>query len=163
MPTILLRHYWFSRHVSRLHLRDDRLEIEMPHMFKDNQRVSVPLADIAIADTKSLRSSAEQQTGWAFARPLVIAYFATTTPMVNPNIVLFFRTPQRIPQLRGWAHTYVTGASSSDMTSGLDGLQLRAANVGATVAALVRAGAEPTVRPNDWMRQTRETRLTTRA
>ena len=152
---IPLRHYrWFS-HEPFVEVAGEALWIYLPSYF-GAQPLVVPVANACVVDAAHLDSQDDDGEGWVFRRPLLIPYAATTSSNVAGNLSLLFSRPVRIPPLRwiGARNLGVPrGASRSVRGVRLDGLELRAVDPEAAVAALAAAGVERTQRPNSWLRE----------
>jgi hypothetical protein len=120
------------------------VDIEVPRWL-GTAGMQVKVEEVGVADLSAV--------GWGtrgdvFRNPLALPYLATRSRYDQPNLVLLFRTPQRLP----------AGASGRiGSRQGLvDGLTLRAADPAGAAAALTEGGAIGVGDPSLFLRQHRE-------
>jgi hypothetical protein len=152
----------------RVQLRQVRFVTRQPYMELDGSSVRLRIpsifgevwnlnaADVVVADQSTNRDDSGDD--WVFEAPVNIPYAATTHPAFKPNLMLLFKTPQRIPSLRFFGAQTI-GLSQPDSRSAagihIDGLELRARDPHDAVETLAAAGLERVDRPNAWLRDHR--------
>jgi len=152
-----LRHYRLFSRQPYIELDGPVMRVRLPGIFGGRNVWTLNVADVAVVATEP-SSSDDTGDDWVFEEPVNIPFAATTSPNVNPNLELLFKTPQRIPSLR------VFGAQSiglpyfqSRSAAGLriDGLDLRAEDPVVAVETLAAAGMERVDRTGAWLRRHR--------
>ena len=152
-----LRHYRLFSRQPYIELDGPVMRVRLPGIFGGRNLWNLNVADVAVVDTEP-SSSDDTGDDWVFEEPVNIPFAATTSPNVNPNLELLFKTPQRIPSLR------VSGAQSiglpyfqSRSAAGvhIDGLDLRAEDPVAAVQTLAAARLERVDRTGAWLRRHR--------
>jgi hypothetical protein len=152
-----LRHYRLVSRQPYIELDGPVMRVRLPGIFGGRNVWTLNIADVAVVATEP-SSSDDTGDDWVFEEPVNIPFAATTSPNVNPNLELLFKSPQRIPSLR------VSGAQSiglpyfqSRSAAGvqIDGLGLRAEDPAAAVQTLAAAGMERVDRTGAWLRRHR--------
>lgn len=153
----------------RVQLRQVRFVTRQPYMELDGSSVRLRIPSIfgevwnlnaadvvVVADQSANRDDSGDD--WVFEAPVNIPYAATTHLAFKPNLMLLFKTPQRIPSLRFFGAQTI-GLSQPDSRSAagihIDGLELRARDPHDAVETLAAAGLERVDRPNAWLRDHR--------
>lgn len=158
MPVrVPLRHYRLVSRQPYIELDGPLLRLRLPAVFGGRQMWNLNVADVAVVDTEPVNND-DSGNDWAFERRVNIPYAVTTHPLVAPNLVLLFKTPQRIPPLRiGGAAIIDLPYFKSRTETGvqIDGLHLRARDPVAAVQILAATGVERVDRPAAWMRRHR--------
>jgi hypothetical protein len=152
-----LRHYRFFSRQPYIELDGPVIRLRLPGIFGGRKMWNLDAGDVAVVDTEP-SSSDDSGEGWVFEEPVNIPYAVTTSPNVNPNLELLFKTPQRIPSLRVLgAQTIGLPYLQSRSAAGIliDGLDLRAIDPVAAVEALAAAGVERVDRTGAWLRRHR--------
>lgn len=151
MDVVRLRNYRLAPRKARIELIDGTARLHLPQYF-GRRPWSLPVGDMAVADltSSSSCSTAVEEPEPLFARPIRIPYLFTTGPATEPNLIVLFGEPKRVPPLR-WSAAI---APNTDLPFGffesraqggasVDGVMLRTADPVAAVAKLVAAGVEP--------------------
>jgi len=115
---------------------------------------SLPIADVGVVNLANVDEPAPDQNETAMLRaPLEVPYVATRSEIAAPNVALLFRTALRVPQLPrfGFGEPLPRRASRSREGLWLDGLQVEAVRPVEAVIALVAAGAERVLEPEEWL------------
>lgn len=99
--SIPLRAFRIARGRPRLELAGTRLHIVLPRYF-GTRPWAVPLDGTRVVDLTTHAIDAEDIGGPVTAGGTVPS-FPTTNTMVEPNLMLLFRSPQRVPPCRIWA------------------------------------------------------------
>lgn len=151
---VQLRQVRFVTRQPYIELDGPAVRLRIPGIFGEVWNLNA--ADAVVVD----RSPRTDDSGddWAFEAPVTIPYAATTHPAFKPNLMLLFKTPQRIPKLRFYgAQAIGLSYRESQRAAGIrvDGLELRARNPQAAVETLAAAGLERVDRPNAWLRDNR--------
>jgi hypothetical protein len=155
---VLLRHYRLLSRQPYIELDGPVMRLRLPSIFGGRKVWNLNVADVAVVD---IEPSGSDDTGddWVFEEPVNIPFAATTSPNVNPNLELLFKTPQRIPSLRVLgAQTIGLPYFQSRRAAGvhIDGLDLRAEDPVAAVGTLAAAGMERVDRTGAWLRRHRD-------
>lgn len=154
---IPLRRFRFLSREPYVELDGPSLRLRLPGIFGGRQEWDLDIADVAVVNPKSVNND-DSGDDWAFERRVSIPYAVTTDPRVAPNVVLLFKTPQRVPPLRfGGADRIGLPYLKSRSETGVhvDGVRLRAEDPVGASDALVAAGAERVDRPLAWLRRHR--------
>lgn len=158
MPVrVPLRHNRLLSRQPYIELDGSFLQLRLPAVFGRRQVWNLNIADVAVVDTKGVNND-DSGNDWAFERRLKIPYAVTTHSGAAPNLVLLFKTPQRIPPLRiggGEAIGLPYFKSRTETGVQIDGLRLRARDPVAAVQILADTGVELVDRPAAWMRRHR--------
>ena len=149
-----LRHYRFFARQPYIELDGPVIRLRLPGIFGGRKVWTLQVADVAVVDSEP-SSSDDSGDDWVFEEPVIIPYAVTTSPNVNPNLELLFKTPQRIPSLRVFGAqsielSYIQSRSAAGIQ--IDGLDLRAEDPLAAVEALTAAGMERVDRTGAWLR-----------
>jgi hypothetical protein len=151
-----LRHYRFFSRRPYIELDGPVIRFRLPGIF-GRKAWNLNASDVAVVDTEP--SGCESfGDDWVYEEPVNIPYAVTTTPNVNPNLELLFKTPQRIPSLGILgAKTIELSYFESRSAAGIriDGLDLRAQHPEAAVEALAAAGLERVDRSGAWLQLNR--------
>lgn len=132
----------------------DSLQLTLPTYFGRHQW-TVPIDQVVAGDPTSGDISVVEDI---FADPLVLPYLFTTGPGKAPNLVLLFRTRQRIPPMKRWAAVNSVGLpfrvwdTRSPEGVHLDGVILRAKDPTGALRCLGGAGVEIVTAPWAWLR-----------
>jgi hypothetical protein len=90
-----LRHYRLFSRQPYIELDGSEIRLRLPGIF--GRKVwNLNVVDVAVVDDE-LSSCGDSGDDWVVEEPVKIPYAVTTSPNVNPNLELLFRTPQRIP------------------------------------------------------------------
>lgn len=156
---VALRHYRLFSRAPYVDVSSNRLVLHLPAYFGAKQNLVVAIGGVAVADpTMSAAPSAGAPA--AYVPPLRLPYLPTTSPNVNPNIMLLFATPQRIPPLRRrGAMSSGLGRRASRSPDGVlvDGVRLRAVAAREAIDTIAFAGAARVGDPDAWFAERRDT------
>ena len=140
-----------------IELDGSEIRLRLPGIF--GRKVwNLNVVDVAVVDDE-LSSCGDSGDDWVVEEPVKIPYAVTTSPNVNPNLELLFRTPQRIPSLGVLgAKTIELSYFGSRSAAGIrvDGLDLRAQDPQAAVRSLVAAGVQRVDATGAWLRTQRQ-------
>ncbi len=164
--SIPLRSYWFHRHKPSIQFGTGCVELRLPHYFR--QRTwTVPLDQVGVLDLNQHDSPAETVTepgGILFASVHLVPYFVTTAPATNPNLLLVFRSKQRVPPFRRCfydrgAPTIPFSARMTRSAEGawVSGLSLRAEDPALANSTMVSNGIATVTSMLQWMTDHYET------
>jgi len=152
---VQLRHVRFATRQPYIELDGPAVRLRIPGIFGEVWNLNA--ADVAVVVCGSTLAD-DSGDDWVFEAPVGISYAATTHPAFKPNLMLLFKTPQRIPRLR-FGGTQAIGLSRRESRTSagikIDGLELRARDSQAAVETLGAAGLERVDRPNAWLREHR--------
>jgi hypothetical protein len=156
---IPLRTYRLSRKRHCIQLSAGIARVSLPQYF-GRATWDVRIDAIGVTDLSGVGES----KGWADANLRSVPrvpYLFTTGPMTSPNLMLLFRTPQRLPPVR----RIVAVAPNVDLPfryrearSGalVDGVLFRAVDAQSATATLIEGGAELVDDAASWLGQHRE-------
>jgi hypothetical protein len=152
----------FQPFASRVDLGPGTVELWLPVYFGRRRPFAIPMAAVAVAD---LRGAVADATRGVFdAAALTIPYLSTSGQVGEPNLLLLFSEPQRVPRIgwRGWAGLPGVSVRQVNRPEGwyVDGVALQVrGEVADAVAALVAAGAEEIGSLDSWAARTRTDRV----
>jgi hypothetical protein len=155
-----LRHYRLFSRRPYIELDGPAIRFWLPGIFGGRTVWSLNIRDVAVVDTEPSTGAGDDPVDdWVFEEPVNIPYAVTTSPNVDPNLELLFRTPQRIPSLGVLgAKTIELSYFESRSADGIliDGLDLRARDPEAAVETLAAAGLERVDGTGAWLREHRQ-------
>jgi hypothetical protein len=162
---IMLRSYWFSRRKPSIRIGLEVIELHLPLYF-GKAVWRIPKDQAGVIDLPRHDATVETVTdvgGVVFASPLPIPYFVTTGPLAKPNLMLLFRTKQRLPPFRkfpdnkGHAIPFTAKMTRSVEGTWVSGLTLRALD--STNAQQIMAAAGVVTVPSmlEWLKEHYET------
>lgn len=150
---VALRRHWFDPRRSYVDVSKTELRVVAPRYFGRRTAWVLPL-DVVGVDVSPAQEGAtpdeddeddEELDEWVTADAFVTPYLSTTV-LAQPNLVLLFTFPQRVPRLgRRAADALGLSGLQSRQFEGLtvDGVMLNALDEEAAREALVDAGARP--------------------
>src|SRR5262245_53529458 len=94
-----LRRYRVFSRPAWIDVGPENVVFVVPPYFGGRTSWTVPISELGVV-VDPISEPDERRRSWAFVKPLVIAYLATTSPNAAPNLLLLFRHRQRIPPLR---------------------------------------------------------------
>lgn len=156
---IPLRTYRFYGKKSRIEVDGGIARLFLPQYF-GRAIWEIPIDSIGVTDLSTLEAPPALEDTNLRKTPR-IPYFFTTGTVTSPNLLLLFRTPQRVPPVRA----IVALAPNVDLPFGyrearsgalIDGTLLRAVDAKAAAAFLAQAGAEVIEDPTSWLIRYRE-------
>ncbi len=134
------------------------ITVRVPGVFAADRPWRIALGDAAVVDLGG-RHGDEEPSGLplAFLSPVTVAYLANGA---EPDLLLLFRVPQRLPRVGLVAGTGLRLPVRAARTPGgawVDGVAMRTDDPAGASAHLVRAGVESTDDPTGWLVARRET------
>jgi hypothetical protein len=148
----------FQPFASRIDLGPGTVELWLPVYFGRRRPFAIPMAAVGVAD---LRGSVADATRGVFDEAaLAVPYLSTSGQVGDPNLLLVFSEPQRVPRIgwRGFAGFPGVPVRQVNRPEGyyVDGVALQVrGDVADAVAALVAAGAEQIDSLDSWAARTR--------
>ena len=131
----------------------DTLRICIPRAL-GSKPWSLPIADLGVVNLANAPERASGQDEPVVLRsPLDVPYVATRSEFGAPNVALLFRSALRAPRLprHGFGEPLPRRESRSRGGLWLDGLQVEAVQPVEAVVALLAAGAERVLEPEEWL------------
>lgn len=156
--TIPLKRYRANWRPPHLTVQPERLSIHLPQYFGKKTWVVDP-SEVLVAQIAATFVPRAAD----YRNVPEVPFFPTTAVVASPNVLLIFRSPQKVPPLK----LIVAIAGSVDLPFGyrtsrseegavVDGIQLRAEDAAAAIEKLKAVGCEEVSDPDAWILANRE-------